>query len=194
MNARDCVQLLVCKDMNGEKTLVKKLFPADPACYRPTQIETGVKKQGAIIKQFSYTHYMAFKLIKGKTKIEWFPVTTSTVLAADSLVEFTSGLIAAADADEAAVDIRGVLVKAIAATDADYATARKVGVRVPVSRHCVWEADGTGTFVATDIGTEFGISDASTVDKAETTADAFLMTEFISATKIRGYLKINGSY
>lgn len=137
---------------------------------------------------------MAFKLYKGRTKTEYFPVTTSTALAAGSLVEFSSGLIAAADADEAAVDIRGVLVKAIAATDADYATARTVGVQVPLDRHCVWEADGTGTFAATDIGTEFGISDASTVDKSETTADAFLMTEFISASKIRGYLKINGSY
>lgn len=137
---------------------------------------------------------MAFKLYKGKCKTEYFPVTPSTVLAADSLVEFTSGLIAAADADEGAADVRGVLVKAIASTDSDYASSRRVGVQVPVERHVVWEADGTGTFVATDIGTEFGISDASTVDKAETTADMFLVTEFISATKVRGYLKINGAY
>lgn len=137
---------------------------------------------------------MSFKLYKGRVKQEWLPVTTSTALAAGTLVECTSGLVAAADADEAAADIRGVLVKTIASTDADYATARKVPVLVPLDRHCVWEADGTGTFVATDIGTEFGISDSATVDKAETTADCFLMTEFISATKIRGYLKINGSY
>lgn len=137
---------------------------------------------------------MAFKLYKGRTKFEQFPVTTSTALSADSLVEFTSGLIAAADDNEAAADIRGVLVKAIASTDSDYATARRVAVQVPLDKHCVWEADGTGTFAATDIGTEFGISDASTVDKSDTTNDAFLVTEFISATKVRGYLKINGSY
>lgn len=137
---------------------------------------------------------MAFKLYKGKCKTEQFPVTTSTVLAADSLVEFTSGLIAAADADETAGGVRGVLVKAIAATDADYATARRVGVQVPVEKHVVWEADATGTFAATDIGVEYGISDAGTVDKAETSVVHFLVTEFISATKVRGYLKINGSY
>lgn len=137
---------------------------------------------------------MAFKLYKGRTKQEWFPVTTSTALAKDTLVEFTSGLIAAADADETAGGVRGVLVKAITAADADYATARTVAVQVPLDKHTVWEADGTGTFVATDIGTEFGISDSGTVDKTETSTVHFLMTEFISATKIRGYLKINGSY
>lgn len=137
---------------------------------------------------------MAFKLYKGLTKTEWFPVTTSTALAADSLVEFTSGLIAAADADETAGGVRGVLVKAITSADTDYAQARRVGVQVPVEKHVVWEADATGTFAATDIGVEYGISDAVTVDKAETSTVHFLVTEFVSATKVRGYLKINGSY
>lgn len=137
---------------------------------------------------------MSFKLYKGKVKTEWFPVTTSTALSRHTLVEFTSGLIAAADADETAGGVRGVLNKTIASTDADYAVSRKVPVLVPVERHCVWEADGTGTFVATDIGVEYGISDSATVDKAETSTVHFLMTEFLSASKIRGYLKVNGSY
>lgn len=137
---------------------------------------------------------MAFKKVKGLTKVEWFPVTTSTALVAGTLVEFTSGLIAGADADETAGGVRGVLLKTIASTDSDYASTRRVGVIVPVERHVVWEADGTGTFVATDIGAEYGISDSGTVDKAETTTVHFLVTEFISATKVRGYLKINGAY
>lgn len=137
---------------------------------------------------------MAFRRYKGKTRTEWLPVTTSTALTKGQLVEFSSGLIAGADADEAAEAIVGVMGKTIAATDADYAIARKVPVLIPVEKHVVWEADGTGTFAATDIGTEFGISDANTVDKAETTADSFKVTEFLSATKVRGYLKINGSY
>lgn len=137
---------------------------------------------------------MAFKKYKGRTKTEWFPVTTSTALVKNTLVEFTSGLIAAADADETAGGVRGVLAKDITATDTDYATSRKVPVLVPMDKHVVWEADGTGTFVATDIGVEYGISDSATVDKAETTTVHFLMTEFLSATKVRGYLKVNGSY
>lgn len=137
---------------------------------------------------------MSFKHIRGLTKTEYFPVTTSTALAIGTLVEFTSGLIAAADADETAGGVRGVLGKTIAATDADYASSRQVPVIVPVEKHVVWEADATGTFAATDIGVEYGISDSGTVDKAETTTVHFLVTEFISATKVRGYLKINGSY
>lgn len=136
-----------------------------------------------------------FRKFKGKTKLIWLPVTTSTVLSANSLVECTSGLVAAADADEVTADVRGVLRHAIAATDADYATARLVEVEVPVERHVVWEATSlTGTFSASDIGIEYGISDALTVDQTETSADLFLVTEFISTSKIRGFLKINGSY
>lgn len=135
---------------------------------------------------------MAFKLYKGLTKTEQFPVTTSTAMSQDTIVEFTSGLINPADDNDTV--LAGVLVKTIASTDSDYATARKVGVQVPVERHVVWEADGTGTFAATDIGGEFGISDSGTVDKSDTTNKVFLVTEFISASKIRGYLKINGSY
>lgn len=138
---------------------------------------------------------MSFRVYKGKTKIEYLPVTTSLALTKDTLVEMTSGRVAAADADEAAVDIRGVLVKTIASTDADYATARRVGVRVPVERHVVWEADASGfTAGGTDEGVEYGISDSGTVDQTETTADSFLVTEVLSATKVRGYLKINGAY
>lgn len=137
---------------------------------------------------------MAFKKIKGKTKVEWLPVTVSTALAKDSLVEFTSGYIAAADDDETAANIRGVLLKEIAATDADYATPRLVPVLVPVERHVVWEADTADTYVqATHGGVECGIVDASNVDLDDTTNDAFLVISG-NGKKVRGYLKINGSY
>ena len=142
---------------------------------------------------------MAFKPFKGRFKFEYLPVTTSTALLGGNLVEATSGLLAAADTDEAAVDVRGVLVKTIASTDSDYATARRVAIIVPTDKHCVWEADTGGSFVATDIGVEYGITASGTapgdvVDRTETTADLFLMTEFLTASKIRGYLKLNGSY
>lgn len=138
---------------------------------------------------------MAFRVYRGKTKTVPMPVTTSTALAKDTLVEFTSGRIAGADADETADAIAGVLVKTIASTDADYASARMVGVRVPVEKHVIWEADATGfTAGGTDEGVEYGISDSGTVDQTETTAKAFKVIEVVSATKVRGYLKINGSY
>ena len=120
----------------------------------------------------------------------WFPVTVSTALSNNSLVELTSGQIAAADDNE--TQIVGVLRHAIASTDADYATAREVEVEVPVEKHVVWEADAAAaTFVLTDIGTEFGIDTATTVDRTDTTNDVFFMTRFISASKVQGWLKFN---
>jgi hypothetical protein len=138
---------------------------------------------------------MAFKKYKGKVKTEWFPVTTSTALAKDTLVEFTSGKIAAADADETAGGVRGVLGKTIAATDTDYASARLVPIIVPVERHVVWEADASGfTADGSQEGVEYGISGSGTVDYTETSTVHFLVTQVLSATKVRGYLKINGAY
>lgn len=138
---------------------------------------------------------MAFKVYRGKTKVVPMPVTTSLALNKDTLVEFTSGRIAAADADESADNIAGALVATIASTDSDYATARQVGVRVPVERHVIWEADATGfTVGGTDEGIEYGLSDSGTVDQTETTAKAFKVIEVVSSTKVRGYLKVNGSY
>jgi len=135
---------------------------------------------------------MAFKKVKGKTKVEWLDVTVSTVLSKDSLVEWTSGFIADADVDD--TDIAGVLIKAIASTDDDYATARQVPILVPIERHVVWEADTADTFVAaTHRGVECGIANSTTVDLDDITNDAFKVISG-SGKKVRGYLKINGSY
>jgi len=141
---------------------------------------------------------MAFKLIKGKVRWEWLPVTTSTALSADSAVEFTNGYLAAADADEEAVDIRGILVKAIAATDADYAVARSVAVQVPCERHTIWEAtlDGVTAYVAaTHRGTEVALADSTTLDLNEAGHDCFLVTGAgSSSSTVYGHIQINGSY
>ena len=137
---------------------------------------------------------MAFIKIKGKTKVEWLPVTPSTALVKGTLVEFTSGKLAAADDGETAANIKGVLLKTIASTDADYASDRLVPVLVPVERHVVWEADTADTYVqATHCGVEFGIIDSANVDLDDTTDDVFLVTGG-NGLKVRGYLKINGSY
>ena len=138
---------------------------------------------------------MAFKVYQGNTKNVPMPMTTSLALARNTLVEFTSGRIAAADADETADNIAGVLAKTIAAVDTDYATARKVPVTVPVERHVLWEADAVGfTVGGTDEGVEYGLSNSDTVDFTETTAKSFKVIQVVSATKVRGYLKVNGAY
>lgn len=136
---------------------------------------------------------MSIRKVKGKTKVEWLPVTTSTALAKGIITEFTSGLIAEADDND--VDLAGVTIKAIVSTDSDYATARRVPILVPIEKGVVWEIDTGGSFVATDVGAEFGISDSGTLDHSDTTNKVFKVTKFISATKVQGYLKVNtGGY
>lgn len=137
---------------------------------------------------------MSFIPKQGKVKTVWVSVTPSTALTKYTLVEFTSGKIAAADDNEAAADIFGVLGKTIAAADADYADDRLVPVIVPVERHVVWEADSEDTFVlATHQGVECGIVDSATLDLDDTTNDAFKVIGG-NGTKVRGFLKLNGAY
>jgi len=137
---------------------------------------------------------MAFVHKKGKTRLEWLPVTTSTALAIDTIVEWTSGLIAGADDNDTYV--AGVLAKTIASTDDDYATSRKVPVRIPVERHVLWEADTADTFVqATHGGVECGIVDSANLDLDDTTNDVFLpIGPGSTSLKVIGYLKVNGAY
>lgn len=136
---------------------------------------------------------MAFRLFKGKTKFIYLPVTESTAMVAGDLVEMTTGKVALADDNDTM--LMGVIRHTIASTDADYASARLVEVEVPVERHVIWEAnDLSGTFSASDIGGEYGISDQNTLDQTDTTNKVFLVTEFINTSLVRGFLKINGSY
>ncbi len=135
---------------------------------------------------------MAIKIYKGKVKTEWLPVTVSTAFTKNTLVKMTSGYVAVADDNDTA--LAGIIQKTIASTDSDYATARKVGVTVPRERHVIYDFTGQSGFAASNIGGEFGISDAGTLDVSDTTNKVFLMTEYIDPTHVRGYLKINGSY
>lgn len=137
---------------------------------------------------------MSFVRVQGRTKIMFLPVTTSTALAKGTLVEWTSGLIAAADDND--TDVAGVLAKTIASTDADYASSRRVPVEVPTERHVVWEADTADTFVqATHGGVECGIVDSANIDLDDTTNDVFRpLYPGRGALKVLGYLKVNGAY
>lgn len=133
---------------------------------------------------------MAFRRIKGKTKLVQLPVTPSTVLAKDSLVAFSSGYLIAATNSSEGYDIAGVIRQAVAATDSDYASARSVTVEVPVEANVTWEFDVTSGLVAADIGTYVELTDASTVNRAGTTLDIVQPTKVISSTKGQGYLLI----
>lgn len=136
---------------------------------------------------------MAFRKVKGKTKNEWLPVTPSTAIAAGALVTFSGGKLVAAGAATAAANLAGVLVKAITASDSDYASDRKVAVQVPMEKNVVWEFATSG-LVATDIGVDVDLTDSVTVDRSASAIGVVRPTKRLSATKGQGYVKINGSY
>ena len=137
---------------------------------------------------------MAFKKVRGKTKMTPMPVTPSTAFAANSLVTFSSGKLIPATSSTAALDIIGVIPKAIASTDADYASDRLVDIIVPVEKYTVWEGDVTSGLVATDVGTEVDLTDASTVNRAAGSVDAVKVVRVLSTTKGLFYIKFNGAY
>lgn len=137
---------------------------------------------------------MSFIRKEGRTKVIWLPVTPSTALAKDSLVTFTSGKLVAVTDSTAAVAIVGVLKKAIVSTDTDYASDRLVPVEVPTEKHAIYIADVTSGLVATDVGGEFDLTDASTVDRSASAVDVVKCVGVISSTKGEFFVKLNGSY
>lgn len=138
---------------------------------------------------------MSVKHVSGKVKAVDLDITPSQAFAKDSLVDWASGLIApAADNDTA---LAGVIDHAIASGDDNYADTRKERIIVPVEKNVIWEIDvesGDTAVAATHQGNEYGISAAGTLDLDDTTNKVFYVTEVVSASKVRGYLKINGSY
>ena len=118
-----------------------------------------------------------------KPVTDWYAKTASTALDKNSLVEITSGYIAASDDDD--TQVFGILRKEIAATDADYASATLVPVDVLYPGDIV-EIDTTA---ALTVGTSYGISNAYTVDQSDTTNDVFTCTESVSSTRARGFFK-----
>ena len=134
-----------------------------------------------------------FRRVQGKTKFMFLPVTTSTALAINSLVRFSSGLLLAAVAGTAADDLIGVIRHAITSGDDDFATARLIEVEVPVEKNVLWEFD-TASLVAADIGNDVDLTDADTVNRGATSVGVVRVLKVISATKGQGLLRINDSY
>lgn len=137
---------------------------------------------------------MAVRRISGKVKTQSFPVTTSTAFTKDTFVKLTNGLIAPAAAGDDVGTTVGVIRQTIASTDADYATARNVEIEVPVEKHVVYEIDVNAGLLSTDLGTEYDLAGAGTIDHAATTDKVAKCVKYISATKGHFWFKVNGSY
>jgi len=161
----------------------------------------GLKHRGIILLSYNFcseknknkSKHMAFTRHKGKTKTIYVPVTTSTVFAKGDLVSYSSGYIIKATSSTTALSHVGVIKKTIAATDADYATVRKVPVEVPLEKNVEWIADVTSGLVASDVGLLVDLTDAATIDRAASTVDAAQVRSVISSTKGTFVLNLGGA-
>jgi len=134
-----------------------------------------------------------FILHAGRTKNISYPVTPSTEIAAGSLVVFSSGYLVAATSSTHAYETAGVLVKAIASTDDDYADARTVEVQVPIENYTEWEAPVTSGLVAADVGLFQDLTDAVTVNRGSSTYDIAQCIKVLSTTKGIFHLNIGNA-
>lgn len=135
---------------------------------------------------------MAFTKYKGKTVTRWLPVTVSTTFTKGDIVKFSSGAIIKATTTSAAKDAVGVIKKTIAATDADYATARLVPVEVPLEKMVQWRSTGVA-LVASENGLWMDLASAGTVDRAGSTYDAVQQFSVISSTEGIFILNLGGA-
>ena len=124
---------------------------------------------------------MAFKLYRGKSYIAWLPKQASTAFSADSLVATggTSGTIK--PATSVTTNHIGMIRKAIAATDTDFASNTLVPVEVPdVDAELI--ADGTG-FDSSDVTTKIDLTDASNANAAATSVKVLEVSKILSSTQ-----------
>ena len=124
-----------------------------------------------------------FILKQGRTKFMDLPIAASVAIAKGSLVGWSSGTIVAVTTTSHPSTHIGVLAKASATTDADYAVARTIAVEVPVENATVWEADVTATLVVADVGLYCDLTNAYTVNRAASTYDDVQCVGFLTTTK-----------
>ena len=129
---------------------------------------------------------MAFKLVKGKSRLEWYAKAASTAFTKDCLVQF-EGSGAVIPAAETVTDIVGTNLKTVAATDTDYASTTLIPVEIPLSlSEAVFEGDvTTGTLTAALVGTTMDLDTSAGVgvDAGTDTIHQLLCVGYISASK-----------
>lgn len=133
-----------------------------------------------------------FVLIKGNPVLEYFPKKTSTTLVVNRLAQFeaNTGVITVCTA--APTRVAGVIAKAVASTDSDFASATKIPVILPQENN-EFLADVTGTLLTTMVGTQYQ-PDATGqyVDIAATTTPVIVVVGYVSASQ--AIVKFNGAY
>ena len=134
---------------------------------------------------------MAFRPYQGPYKYQWASVTTSQIFTTGAMIDVVSGLI------EVCVITRrshsGIIQRTVAATDTDYATARRLPFMVPASPVTKFRSTvlSTDTAVATDVGNYFDLGGTPVgIDstRASSDDDAFLVSDFLGANAVAGFI------
>ena len=150
-------------------------------------VATTPKKPDVEFNSSDFFYFMAFKKVKGKSLMEYWPKTASTTLTNGYMARAASGTLTVAA--ETSLSLLGVIKKTITSTDSDFAGVTKIPVEVPLD-DCEFEADVVGTLTTAMVGELRGLKTAGDgVDAANTTNDQVLITAFISSSKCR--CKIN---
>lgn len=124
----------------------------------------------------------------GRFRTEWYPKAASTAFAFGDLVYFDlSGAIIPADATSG--NHAGIIQKAVASTDSDYASTTSVPVLVPEVGSLVRCDNVDGTLTTAMVGTYRDLSNAESVNVAAQSKNVVLVKKFISATE--GVFAIN---
>lgn len=118
-----------------------------------------------------------------KPNVKAFGKTASTAFDKNSLVEFASGVMNPSDDND--TKVFGVILEEIASTDSDYTSATALKQVEVLHGGDEIEIDATDTLT---VGVAYGISNAYTVDAADTTNDVFTCTKVISATRAQGFM------
>lgn len=127
---------------------------------------------------------MAIKAYRGHFATEWYPKKASTAFAVNDLVFLDgNGYVDKATATTAGPFL-GLIQKAVAATDSDYASATMVPVLVGDADSEYLCDVSTGTAAQTDVGEWVDIDDENSLDVVDSTYDVFFVTQFISTTQV----------
>lgn len=133
---------------------------------------------------------MAFRLVKGKAPVRWFPKKASVALAIGDLLYFdASGAVQAADATSG--DHVGYCLKTITSSDSDYASTTRIPVQT-LNADCVVEAEAGGALATSSVGTYYDLTDANTVDEGSTSKLVVCCVGYINASL--GLFTVNALY
>ena len=129
---------------------------------------------------------MAIQLLRGNAHVEYYPKTASTAFTYGTMVSIpptASGVGTLIATTFSSPSVIGLILKAVAATDTDWASATLVPVLVP-DVDTEFLVTATGTAAATDVGEFIDATDNVSVNVAAYTYGAFLVKAVISATQV----------